>query len=209
MNRICPKCNYERRPDDLGPEFECPRCGIAYDKHDASRDSSTWPGTGSPQAFPSRTARPAQRFPYGPAVLGLAALFALLVIGVKFYEAFEARGLLDAGTAGPSHVPAITTDAFAQEVLASDGVVLVDFWAPWCGPCRTMGKTLEQVGPEYDGRLHIVKLNVDDHRSLAQRYGVRAIPTLVFFRGGKEVGRIQGALPAGQLRQRIEGVLTS
>ncbi len=209
MSRICPKCNYERQPDDLCPEFECPRCGIVYDKYDASRESSTWPGTGSPYAFPSRAERPTQRFPYGPAVLGLVALFALMVIGVKFYEAFEARGLLGAGTAGPSHVAAVTTEAFAQEVLASDRVVLVDFWAPWCGPCRTMGKTLEQVGPEYDERIHIVKLNVDDHRSLAQRYGVRAIPTLVFFRDGKEVGRIQGALPAGQLRQRIEGVLTS
>lgn len=209
MSRTCPKCDYERQPGDLGSDLECPRCGIVYDKYDPDREFGAGPRAGATPSFSSQVERPARRFPYGPAVLGLAALFAVMVIGVKFYEGLAARGFVGASTGESGNVPAVTADAFAQDVLASDGVVLVDFWAPWCGPCRLMGKTLEQVGPEYTGRLRIVKLNVDDHRSLAQRYGVRAIPTLVFFRSGKEVRRIQGALPASQLRQRIEGVLTS
>ena len=93
---------------------------------------------------------------------------------------------------------------FETEVLQSAGPVLVDFWAPWCMPCRLVGGLLEELGPQYAGRMPILKLNVDDSPELAARFGVSSIPTMIIFRGGKEVDRVVGALPLNPLKQRIE-----
>ena len=96
------------------------------------------------------------------------------------------------------------TDAnFQQEVLEADLPVMVDFWAPWCAPCRAMGQTLEQVAPEIGKQVKIVKVNVDENPATAARYGIQSIPTLLFVRGGEAQGMIPGALPAGPLRQLL------
>ncbi len=99
-------------------------------------------------------------------------------------------------------VIAHATDAtFHQEVEKSHLPVVVDFWAPWCAPCRMLGSTLEKVAPEFAGTLRIVKINVDENPETASRFGIRSIPTLVFFRAGKPLGMIPGALPAEPLRE--------
>jgi thioredoxin 1 len=94
-----------------------------------------------------------------------------------------------------------TDGTFQREVLEADLPVMVDFWAPWCAPCRTMGATLDQVASEMSGRVKIVKINVDENPGTASRYGIQSIPTLLFFRGGQAEGMIPGLLPAAPLRQ--------
>ena len=97
------------------------------------------------------------------------------------------------------------TDAsFEQEVMQSDMPVMVDFWAPWCTPCRTMGQTLDQVAPEMSGRVKIVKVNVDENPQTASRFGIQSIPSLIFFRDSQAIGMIPGALPADALRKALK-----
>jgi len=92
--------------------------------------------------------------------------------------------------------PAPTLDAL---LASSELPVVVDFWAAWCGPCRAMAPMFEQAAGELAGKARFVKVNVDEQQALAQRYGIRAIPTLVLFRGGEEVRRHSGAMDAGAL----------
>lgn len=97
-----------------------------------------------------------------------------------------------------------TDESFARDVIESDVPVMVDFWAPWCGPCRTMGQTLDRVAPEMSGRVKIVKVNVDENPQIAAQYGIQSIPTLMFFKSSEPIGMIPGALPAETLRQALE-----
>lgn len=92
---------------------------------------------------------------------------------------------------------------FQREVLEAEGPVLVDFTATWCGPCRALSPALEALASEHKGRLKVAKLDVDDNQATAQQYGIRSVPTLLFFRQGKVVGQIVGALP----RARLEGAV--
>jgi len=96
---------------------------------------------------------------------------------------------------------------FANLVLASSRPVLVDFWATWCGPCRAIAPTLEELAQEYADRLDVVKVNVDDSRDTAARYGIRSIPTLVLIRNGEVLGTRMGALPKAQLKQFIDELI--
>jgi thioredoxin 1 len=104
----------------------------------------------------------------------------------------------------PIHV---TETDFETQVLRAPMPVVVDFWAPWCGPCRTIAPALEKLAEEFDGRLVVAKVNTDDNQSLAERYDVRGIPTLIFFRQGEPVNRQMGALPEAMLREVFETFL--
>ena len=101
----------------------------------------------------------------------------------------------------------ITKDTFEKEVLQSKTPVLVDFWAPWCGPCRIVGPVLEKISSEYANKLAFSKLNVDDGQEIAAKYDVRGIPCMIVFKNGNEVDRIIGAYPEAQLRSRIDMIL--
>ena len=97
------------------------------------------------------------------------------------------------------------TDAnFESEILKSDLPTLVDFWAVWCGPCRQIAPTVEALASEYKGKLKVAKMNVDDHVLVPQKYGIRSIPTLLLFKGGKVVGQIVGAVPRSKLEAEIK-----
>ncbi len=96
---------------------------------------------------------------------------------------------------------------FEQEVLQADLPVLVDFWAPWCGPCKVLAPTIAELAGEYAGRLKVCKVNIDDSPSSAVRFGIRSIPTLVIFKAGREAGREIGALPKAALEEKIKAHL--
>ncbi|PDW02437.1 thioredoxin [Candidatus Viridilinea mediisalina] len=104
--------------------------------------------------------------------------------------------------------PITVTDAdFSQKVLQADTPVVVDFWAPWCPPCRQIAPILDKLAGDYEGRLTIGKVNTDEEIQHASQMGIRSIPTLVIFKGGQEVQRITGALPESQLREVFDRVL--
>ena len=97
----------------------------------------------------------------------------------------------------------LNDDNFSNEVLESDLPVLVDFWAEWCGPCRMVGPVVEEIARDYEGRLKVCKLNVDQAPNTAAKYSIMSIPTLAVFKGGKEVERIIGALPRQAIEEKI------
>ena len=102
----------------------------------------------------------------------------------------------------------ITKDSFEKEVLRSSLPVVVDFWAPWCGPCRIVSPVLEKLSKEYTTKLKFAKLNVDDSQEIAGKHDVRGIPCMIVFSNGREVDRIIGAFPEDTLRKKLDLILT-
>ncbi len=101
----------------------------------------------------------------------------------------------------------ITTSNFEHDVLQAPGPVLIDFWAPWCGPCRLIGPVVEEIATQYAGRLTVGKLNVDEHPTVAQRSGITSIPALMFFHDGQVRETVVGAVPKHVLTARVDEVL--
>ena len=101
-------------------------------------------------------------------------------------------------------VKEVSDNSFEKEVLGADKPVLVDFWAEWCAPCRMLAPTVAAVAEHYGDAASVVKLNVDDNPSTAQRYGIKGIPTLILFRDGKEVERVVGATSKESISKMIE-----
>jgi thioredoxin 1 len=101
----------------------------------------------------------------------------------------------------------VTDATFAAEVLASDVPVLVDFWAPWCGPCRAVAPILEELSGVYDGKIKIVKLNTDENPQVTSTYGITSIPTINIYKGGEIVKQIVGARPKPALVAELDSVL--
>ncbi len=106
-----------------------------------------------------------------------------------------------------ANITDVTDNNFQAEVIESDKPVLVDFWAPWCGPCRVIAPSLEEIADEQADSLRIVKLNVDENQQTAARYGVMSIPTLLVFKNGEVAKTIVGALPKKRLVQELEPAL--
>jgi thioredoxin len=102
---------------------------------------------------------------------------------------------------------AVTSDNFDAEVLKSKEPVLVDFWAAWCGPCRIIAPTVEELATEYSGRLKVVKLDVDENSDVSMRYGVQSIPTLLVFKNGEVVEKLVGAYPKPAIVSRLKNHL--
>ena len=114
----------------------------------------------------------------------------------------------------PLHLPTenakpleITDATFEREVLSYPGPVVVDFWAPWCGPCRMVAPSLETLATKYNGRAKVAKLNVDENPITASRYQIQSIPTMLFFKNGNLVDRVVGALPLEQIEARLRKIL--
>jgi thioredoxin 1 len=101
----------------------------------------------------------------------------------------------------------VTDSSFQQEVLNSEIPVLVDFWAPWCGPCRMVAPVVEEISEQYDGKVKVVKVNTDENPSIASQYGIRSIPTLMIFKGGQRVDMVVGAVPKTTLASTLEKYL--
>jgi thioredoxin 1 len=101
----------------------------------------------------------------------------------------------------------VSDDSFENEVLKSSIPVLIDFWAPWCGPCRAIAPIVDQVAGEYTGKLKVVKMNVDDNPRTPARYGVRGIPNLILFKDGQVQQQIVGAVPKAHLVKAISAVV--
>ena len=101
----------------------------------------------------------------------------------------------------------ITDDSFESDVLSSDKPVLVDFWAEWCGPCKMIGPSLEEISEELGEEVTIVKLNIDDNPDAPGRYGVRGIPTMILFKNGAPAATQVGAAPKSQIKRWIEGAI--
>ena len=104
-------------------------------------------------------------------------------------------------------VVSVTNDTFDQEVIKASTVVMVDFWATWCGPCKIVAPVVEELAKEYEGKAKFAKVNTDENADLSTKYNIRGIPTLIFFKDGEVKDQIVGAVPKAQLKTKIDSLL--
>jgi thioredoxin 1 len=102
---------------------------------------------------------------------------------------------------------AVTSATWDQEVLKSTTLVLVDFWAVWCGPCRMVAPIVDEISKEYAGKLKVLKLNTDENPDIAGKYKIMGIPTLMFFKNGERIDQVVGAVPKAQLKSKVDALL--
>ena len=105
-------------------------------------------------------------------------------------------------------VVTLQDSTFEQEVLKSNVPVLVDFWATWCGPCKAIAPTVEELARQYKGKVKVAKMDVDEHQQVPQQYGIRSIPTLLLFKGGRVVDTIIGAVPRAKLEESLKKAIS-
>jgi thioredoxin 1 len=120
------------------------------------------------------------------------------------------NGLVEAGTENPMSselIKHVTDDSFSDDVAKAETPVLVDFWAEWCGPCKMIAPILDEAAKAYDGKVQIVKMNVDENRDIPAKFGIRGIPTLMLFKGGDLAATKVGALSKAQLTAFLDGHL--
>lgn len=103
-----------------------------------------------------------------------------------------------------SSIASVTDDTFKQEVLESTVPVLVDFWAPWCGPCRMVAPIVDEIATQFEGQVKVVKVDTDQNPGIASQYGIRSIPTLMVFKAGQKVDMVVGAVPKTTLASTLE-----
>jgi len=101
----------------------------------------------------------------------------------------------------------LTGANWEKEVIQSKGVVMIDFWAAWCGPCRMIAPSIEELAKEYSGRIKVGKLNTDENSDVASRYKIMGIPTVIFFKDGQKVDQLVGAVPKSSLKSKIDALL--
>lgn len=120
---------------------------------------------------------------------------------------FLAAILIVAGACYASEGMEVNDANFNDQVLKADKMVMVDFWAPWCGPCRAMAPSVEKAAREYSGKMIVKKMNVDKNQVWAKKFKIQGIPCLIFFKNGKEVNRLVGSRPYPQLKTEIDKIL--
>ncbi|MCZ6468688.1 MAG: thioredoxin [Candidatus Dadabacteria bacterium] len=98
----------------------------------------------------------------------------------------------------------LSDSTFESEVVNSDLPVLVDFWAPWCGPCRAIAPLVEEISSSYEGKIKVGRMNVDENQSTTMKFGIRSIPTIIMFKGGEAVDQIIGAVPKGEIERVVD-----
>ena len=101
----------------------------------------------------------------------------------------------------------LSDSTFESEVVNSDVPVLVDFWAPWCGPCRAIAPIVEEISSSYEGKIKVGRMNVDENQSTTMKFGIRSIPTIIMFKGGEAVDQIIGAVPKGEIERVVDKYL--
>jgi thioredoxin 1 len=103
----------------------------------------------------------------------------------------------------------VTSSNWDNEVIKAQGLVMIDFWAAWCGPCRMISPTVEELAKEYSGKIKVLKLNTDDNSEIASRYKIMGIPTIMFFKDGIKIDQIVGVVPKQHLKAKIDSFLTA